>query len=82
MAKRKPFTFGKNDRRRPCPTCDECGGPMKANVEGISVCSSCAPREKRRKRLPEKSEDIDRDEDDDERAEFRDAYLETYFGGE
>lgn len=73
---RKPLKFGRNTERTRSRECDECGVPMRANSDGISVCSDCSRAAKRRLRMADKSEVLDRDvEDDEERADFRDAYL-------
>jgi hypothetical protein len=71
---RKPIKFGRKAPITPTRECDTCGGPMKANSEGVSVCLSCSGREKQKRRLPEKSESVDREQTDDERDEYRDAW--------
>lgn len=80
MAKRKPLRFGKNSPPAVLRECDDCGGKLRASVEGALVCGSCAGRAKRR--LADKSESVDRSEDDDERAEFRAAYMDLIEGDE
>lgn len=83
MAKKNGIRFGRNTERTRSRECDECGVPMRANSDGISVCSDCSRAAKRRLRMADKSESVDRSEgDSDTPPEYRDAYLDSYFGGE
>lgn len=52
----------------------------RSNNDEATVCRECAGQPKRRPRLHDKSETVDRDEDDvdEEREEFRDAFLDYY----
>lgn len=73
--------FGKKSPVSPRHECEVCGALLaRSNYEGGNVCSQCCPGPKRRPRLPDKSETVDRDDDetDEEREEFRDAFLDYY----
>lgn len=79
-----PFNRGKFGRKSPVAPrreCEVCGVPMaRTNYEEPNVCLACSGRPKQKPRLPDKSEVVDRDDDetDEEREEFRDAFLDYY----
>lgn len=78
-----PFNRGRFGRKSPVAPrheCDVCGVPMVRDNDEATVCRECAGVTKRRPRLHDKAETVDRDEDDvdEEREEFRDAFLDYY----
>lgn len=79
-----PFNGGRFGRRSPVShrrECEVCGAMLaRSNYEGGDVCSQCTPGPKRPPRLPDKSETVDRDDEseDEEREEFRDAWMERH----